>query len=412
MIGWWKCSSGRASDVLWQGLTFAARGLLATLEDAADGSGSVPMPDGTEALARVVGGWQGADQVLLLLAELERAGRVVVDHEGHQLLLPHTVRDDEPRKPSASARAQSARDGSRVSAEGPRKPTRQERHSFKCRERIWRDVPADMTWDAWLATPEGATWLRRSATPRATLATVAATPLATVAATLATPPLPHTLSPQKEQKDRENGASDAREAPAGATPESVATDGSATPATCDAATPRATLATVAATPRCDTVETLTAREITAGDALAALRGDARLRLTLTTPQEAELDRVLGDVAARGQGWTRSGLARLALHLRAQHTAPGRDGRPWVPSSSSLRGDGSWSRLLALYDEADGCSRCAEERDAQRARAAAPPAPPPRAMPTPEERARMSASARELRARLVAQHTTTTEPHHG
>lgn len=35
MIGWWKCSSGRASDVLWQGLSFAARGLLATLEDAA-----------------------------------------------------------------------------------------------------------------------------------------------------------------------------------------------------------------------------------------------------------------------------------------------------------------------------------------------------------------------------------------
>ena len=340
MIGWWKCSSGRASDVLWQGLSFAARGLLATLEDSADGSGVVPMPAGPRELAAVVGGWQGADLVLTLLEEIERAGRVVVDHEGHQLLLPHTVRDDEPRKPSASARAQSARDGSRVSAEGPRKPTRQERHSFKCRERIWRDVPADMTWDAWLATPEGATWLRRSATPRATLATVAATP------------------------------------------------------------------------RCDTVETLTAREITAGDALAALRGDARLRLTLTTPQEAELDRVLGDVAARGQGWTRSGLARLALHLRAQHTAPGRDGRPWVPSSSSLRGDGSWSRLLALYDEADGCSRCAEERDAQRARAAAPPAPPPRAMPTPEERARMSASARELRARLVAQHTTTTEPHHG
>ena len=76
MIGWWKCSSGRASDVLWQGLSFAARGLLATLEDSADGSGVVPMPAGPRELAAVVGGWQGADLVLTLLEEIERAGRV------------------------------------------------------------------------------------------------------------------------------------------------------------------------------------------------------------------------------------------------------------------------------------------------------------------------------------------------
>ncbi len=149
----------------------------------------------------------------------------------------------------------------------------------------------------------------------------------------------------------------------------------------------------------------------------ALRG-AQLRLTITTPQEAELDRVLGDVEARGQGWTRLGVERLAEHLRAQHVATGRDGRPWTPTASSLRGDGSWTRLLALYDEADGCPRCAEERDARRARAEAPkpPATPALRVLTNEERMAETRRARvEIEAQRAARATTpttTTEAHHG
>ena len=37
MRGWWQCPSGLGSDVRWQALSLAARGLLATLADAADG---------------------------------------------------------------------------------------------------------------------------------------------------------------------------------------------------------------------------------------------------------------------------------------------------------------------------------------------------------------------------------------
>lgn len=95
----------------------------------------------------------------------------------------------------------------------------------------------------------------------------------------------------------------------------------------------------------------------AGEVLMMLRGEARLRLTATTGQERELERVLVDVAARGQGWERAGLQRLAAHLRDGH-ATTRDGSPWRPTLAQLRGaDGAWARLLSLYDEAAGCARC-------------------------------------------------------
>lgn len=95
----------------------------------------------------------------------------------------------------------------------------------------------------------------------------------------------------------------------------------------------------------------------AGEVLMLLRGEARLRLTTTTQQERELERVLVDVAARGQGWERPGLDRLAGHLRDGH-ATTRDGSAWRPTLAQLRGhDGAWARLLSLYDEASSCARC-------------------------------------------------------
>lgn len=41
---------------------------------------------------------------------------------------------------------------------GPKLTLRNARHYFKRRERCWSDVPADVTWEAWLASPTGRQW--------------------------------------------------------------------------------------------------------------------------------------------------------------------------------------------------------------------------------------------------------------
>lgn len=119
---------------------------------------------------------------------------------------------------------------------------------------------------------------------------------------------------------------------------------------------------VATATSCSTTERI-GTATPAGEVLMLLRGEARLRLTATTAQERELERVLVDVATRGQGWERAGLVRLAGHLRDGH-ATTRDGSAWRPTLAQLRGaDGAWARLLSLYDEAAGCPRCSGDQGA-------------------------------------------------
>ena len=348
------------------------------------------------------------------LDEMRRMGLVSLDGGRIHLMrpdgLPSTVaaRDEaaEPRRAPDVGR-----DERHVEPTGPRTVTRADRRYFARRERCWRDVPAGVTFEAWLSTPEGSAWMA-GATGRQALHLAKRNASATQVQRVALHPPSHTLPSQKEGRDKEE-ASDAGARDHEAQRPDQKCNASATLEVQRSATESATV------PACFTVETLTAREITAGDALMALRGDAQLRLTVTTQQELELDRVLADVAARGQGWTLRGTARLAIHLRAQHVATGRDGRPWTPTTSSLRGaDGSWARLLALYDEADGCPRCAEERDARRARTEAPKLPPTPALRVLTNEERM-AETRRARVEIEAQRaarattpTTTTEAHHG
>lgn len=85
-----------------------------------------------------------------------------------------------------------------------------------------------------------------------------------------------------------------------------------------------------------------------------LRG-AGLRLSLSTAHEAELERAIAGVTP---AWTRESVRRLAEHVRAGHL---RDG--WKPVLSHLRGrDASWTVLLSLHDEAQGCGRCSGTHD--------------------------------------------------
>jgi hypothetical protein len=105
-------------------------------------------------------------------------------------------------------------------------------------------------------------------------------------------------------------------------------------------------------PRLPTVERPGA--IGAGEVFMELRGTGALRLTTSGAHEVELERILAGVSP---AWARESVRRLAAHIREGHL---RDG--WKPALSHLRGkDGSWTTLLSLYDEAQGCERCRPAR---------------------------------------------------
>lgn len=90
--------------------------------------------------------------------------------------------------------------------------------------------------------------------------------------------------------------------------------------------------------------------VTAGEVFFHLRGDGGLRLSAGVTHEKELDGVLEGVTP---AWTLDGVKRLAVHIKAGHL---RDG--WKPKLDDLRGkDGTFARLLTLYDEAQDCLRC-------------------------------------------------------
>lgn len=80
MRGWWQCPSGLGSDVRWRALSLAARGMLATLADAADGTGEVSI--GRMPLAAVLRGMapgEAPEAREALWAELTAAGLVDLD---------------------------------------------------------------------------------------------------------------------------------------------------------------------------------------------------------------------------------------------------------------------------------------------------------------------------------------------
>jgi hypothetical protein len=145
--------------------------------------------------------------------------------------------------------------------------------------------------------------------------------------------------------------------------------------------------------RCPTVErTVTAPS--AAEVLMRLRGDGKLRLSVSTTHEAELERALSSVSPV---WTLAGVERLARHVGAGHL---RDG--WRPRLDDLRGkDGTWSRLLTLHDEAQDCARCRRRGDPDGSRPSpglTDPTPAPVAFISDEER---KAAARAVMERRKA-----------
>lgn len=113
MRGWWQCPSGLGSDVRWQALSLAARGLLATLADAADGTGEVSI--GRVPLAAVMRGMAPGETSEVreaLWTELTDAGLVDLDGSVILVTLPGGV-------PVARAEAVRGDDGAeRVEAAG------------------------------------------------------------------------------------------------------------------------------------------------------------------------------------------------------------------------------------------------------------------------------------------------------
>lgn len=110
---------------------------------------------------------------------------------------------------------------------------------------------------------------------------------------------------------------------------------------------------------CSTVEPTRPLAYAADELVADLERVSRLRFSMPTVHLAELNKVLRDLSAQGRPITRAAIERVGAHLAAKHTAPMARGRPWVPSTTSLRGtDGAWGRLVSLCDEAHGCARCA------------------------------------------------------
>lgn len=125
----------------------------------------------------------------------------------------------------------------------------------------------------------------------------------------------------------------------------------------------------------------------AAEVLMRLRGDGKLRLSVSTTHEAELERALSSVSPV---WTLAGVERLARHMGAGHL---RDG--WRPRLDDLRGkDGTWSRLLTLHDEAQDCARC--RREDRRS----PPSPGATAAPRQTELKPVSDEERKAAARAV------------
>lgn len=154
MRGWWQCPSGLGSDVRWQALSLAARGLLATLADAADGTGEVSI--GRVPLAAVMRGMAPGETSEVreaLWTELTDAGLVDLDGPVILVTLPGGVpvaRGEVVRGDDGAERVEAAgepQDG----AQGARDTMAALRTAFSR-----RGLKTAETRLAWLATDEGA----------------------------------------------------------------------------------------------------------------------------------------------------------------------------------------------------------------------------------------------------------------
>lgn len=208
MRQWWMCTSGRASDPSWSALSLAARGLLATLEDSAASTSTAKQntadkvqlpPGGLDAYLSTVARGRAIKTAREALAELSAAGWFVVD--GSELVLRGRV---------GGPPAQRAKAAPTPAARSP-ETIRADRSYFNRRERAFKNVPPGVTWDEWVATPDGAAYRQHEAPrcgplspPVGDVATEPATLSATPRATHGTPGNVGVLNVAEEKIERED----------------------------------------------------------------------------------------------------------------------------------------------------------------------------------------------------------------
>ena len=159
MRGWWQCPSGLGSDVRWRALSLAARGLLATLADAADGTGEVVT--GRVPLATVLRGMapgETAEAREALWSELTAAELVEVDGPVILVTLPCgavVARGEAVRGDDAAERVEAA-----AEAQGGAQEARDTMAALRAlfSRRGMKTAEAKL---AWLATDEGVATLAR-----------------------------------------------------------------------------------------------------------------------------------------------------------------------------------------------------------------------------------------------------------
>lgn len=187
-LPWWKCPAHRAANPVWSALSLAARGLLATFDDAGDNEGRFTLPPGgLDAYVVSVAGARGAKAVKAAreaLAELEAGGWFTVD--GAVVVLH---RHPAPRAVAPTVRPLDAA------------AVRMLRFYFTRRVRAFRDFPPGLTWESYLETPEGLAALQGHpprpppATPETSVATPPASSCNASATPLQRPPAtPETLT--------------------------------------------------------------------------------------------------------------------------------------------------------------------------------------------------------------------------
>jgi len=359
--GWWRSPSGQLNDPRCAKLSLAARGLLWSLSDVADGRGAVPLGAMTlDEVLLAVSGRDPEEPVRAAWLELHRVrlayvdgGMIMLDlpavDAGEDVVrpLPNTV--EESPRPARAAALRAWFSKLRLKTCDDRIRWLDSEHGQKALDRL------GLTRGEALVMAEGAGQHkgrfgheRPAATRGATVAhsqsnreqPVASAPGATTGAT-EVPPAPPS-GDKETKKEAEPNASNREQLVAPA-------PGATTGAT------EVPPAPDRAPPRLSSWERTGAR-VSATEVLFTLRTDGGLRLSAGPVQENELDGVLQGVTP---AWTLDGVRHLARHIKAEHL---RDG--WRPSIAHLRGrDGSWTTLLSLYDEAQTCGRCAQARPA-------------------------------------------------
>lgn len=212
-MSWWvPFPADFLSDPRVKVLSLAARGVLASLIVQARGEPTIPYVNhhthtGTVAVIALREG-APADPDAAVGAEvvaLEAAGLLSWDDAARTLHL-HLTAAAPPRPRTAAAPSAPAPTRTKPSDSRAAASLRAARSYFARRQRQWATVPAGVTWEEWAASPEGLAWAERSGVEAATATrcgNAPATPLRNAPATpLQRPPLPHTPSPQKDQKER------------------------------------------------------------------------------------------------------------------------------------------------------------------------------------------------------------------